>query len=378
MATKRDYYEILGVAKDTPKDQIKSAYRKLALKYHPDKNKDPGAEERFKELSEAYAVLSDDEKRSLYDRFGHQGVDQRFSQEDIFRNAHFEDVFGDLGSIFEQFFGFNLGARHSRRRGPPRGEDLAAELEITLEQAFKGVKRDLSVRRPEQCETCSGSGAKPGTSRRQCTACGGRGQVQQATRSVFGSFVQVVACRQCGGAGATLDSPCRTCGGQGLTSQTRSLEVEIPPGVDEGSRLRLSGEGAAGPAGAQRGDLYVIVHVRDDPRFRRQDEDLLTAVEVDYPRLALGDVITIATLDGDVEVEIPAGTKPGSRLRLRGKGMPDVHHRERRGDLYVEMHLRTVEKLTKRAKELLEELKQELGSSDKGGWFRFGRSKDKS
>lgn len=377
MATKRDYYEILGVPKDIPKDQLKSAYRKLALKYHPDKNKDSGAEERFKEVSEAYAVLSDDEKRSLYDRFGHQGVDQRFSQEDIFRGAHFEDIFGDLGSIFEQFFGMNLGARHARRRGPPRGEDLGAEVEVTLQQAFKGLKKDLTVRRPEHCGTCQGSGAKPGTSRRACGACGGRGQVQQAMRSMFGNVVQVVACRQCGGAGAILDSPCRSCGGQGLSPETKTLEVEIPPGVDEGSRLRLSGEGAAGPAGAQRGDLYVIIHVRDDPRFRRQDEDLLTAVEVDYPRLALGDVITIATVDGDVELEIPPDTKPGTRLRLRGKGMPNVHNPERRGDLYVELHLRTVEKLSKRAKELLEELKEELGSSDRGGWFRFGRSKDK-
>lgn len=378
MATKRDYYEILGVPKDAAKDQIKASYRKLALKHHPDKNKDAGAEEKFKELSEAYAVLSDDEKRAAYDRFGHAGVDQRWNQEDIFRSAHFEDIFGDLGSIFEQFFGFNLGARHARqRRGPMAGEDLGAEVEVTLEQAFKGLKRDVSIRRPESCETCHGSGARPGTSRRTCNVCQGRGQVQHATRSLFGSFVQVVTCRQCQGSGGILDDPCRTCEGQGRVAHTKTLEVEIPPGVDEGSRLRLSGEGAVGAPGAPRGDLYVILHVRDDPRFQRHDDDLLTAVEVDYPRLALGDTITITTLDGEVDLEIPSGTKPGTRLRLRGKGMPNVRGPGRRGDLYVELHLRTTEKLTKRARELLEELKQELGPSENGGWFRFGRSKDK-
>lgn len=378
MAHKRDYYEVLGVGREAPKDQIKAAYRKLALKYHPDKNKAAGSEERFKELSEAYAVLSDEEKRRLYDQFGHAGVDQRFTQEDLFRGAHFEDIFGDLGSIFEQFFGFGFGGRPARRpRRPPPGEDLRAEAQITLEEAYRGVRRDLTLRRPETCGTCKGSGARPGTSRRTCGTCGGAGQVQHAMRSMFGSFVQVTTCRQCQGSGSILESPCGECDGQGRSVQTRSLEVEIPPGVDDGSRLRLSGEGAAGPSGGARGDLYVFVHVRDDRRFQRRDEDLLTAVEVDYPRLVLGDTITITTLAGDVDLEIPPGTAAGARLRLKARGMPHLRDPGRYGDLYVELRLRVPQKLSKRARELLGELRDELGADDEASWFRFGRRKEK-
>ncbi|MBI2077597.1 MAG: molecular chaperone DnaJ [Euryarchaeota archaeon] len=378
MSTKRDYYEILGVAKDAPKDQIKASYRKLALKFHPDRNKEAGAEDKFKELSEAYAVLSDDEKRGLYDRFGHAGVDQRYSQEDIFRGADFGDIFGNLGSIFESFFGGMGGfGRQRRSSGPPPGEDLRYDLELTLEDAFRGAKRELRLRRPESCEECKGSGARRGTSRKTCGVCHGRGQVQHATRSVFGSFVQVSNCGQCQGTGTLLEHPCDECDGEGRTMQERNLEVEIPPGVDDGSRLRLGGEGAAGVQGAPRGDLYVFVTVRPDPRFRRDGEHLLAAVDVDYARLALGETISISTVDGDVDLEIPPGTTPGTRLRLKGKGMPELRRPDRRGDLFVDVRLRVPGKLSKRGRELMEELRDELAAEDKPGWFRFRRTKDK-
>lgn len=378
MSAKRDYYETLGVTRDAAKDQIKASYRKLALKFHPDRNKEPGAEDKFKELSEAYAVLSDDEKRGLYDRFGHAGVDQRYSQEDIFRGADFGDIFGNLGGIFEQFFG-GLGGfgRQRRPSGPPPGEDLRTDLQLTLEEAFRGAKRDVRLRRPETCETCRGSGARSGTARKTCQVCHGRGQVQHATRSVFGSFVQVSQCSQCDGTGSLLEHPCEACRGEGRTLQERRLEVEIPAGVDDGSRLRLGGEGAAGVQGAARGDLYVFVTVRPDPRFQRDDAHLLTAVEVDYARLALGDTITISTLDGDVDLEVPPGTAAGARLRLRGKGMPELRRPDHRGDLYVELRLHVPTKLTKRARELLEALRDELQTVEKPGWFRFRRTKDK-
>lgn len=384
MASKRDYYEILGVESDAPKDRIKASYRKLALKFHPDKNKEPGAEERFKEISEAYAVLSDDEKRAAYDRFGHAGVDQRWSDEDLFRGAHFEDIFadlgfGDLGRIFERFFGFGglggFGARARRGAGPPPGEDLRYDLEVTLEEALRGTRRDVRLRRPEACEACDGSGAQPGTSRRQCPTCRGTGQVQHATRSVFGSFVQITSCQTCGGTGSHLEHPCGSCGGEGRAPATRTLEVEVPPGVDEGIRLRIAGEGAAGVQGARRGDLYVDIHLHSDPRFERDGEALFTAVNVDYPRLALGDTITITTLDGEVDLEIPPGTAPGTRLRLRGKGMPRVQDPGRRGDLYVQLNLRMPDRLTSRARELLEALREDTSTEDRPGWFRFRRRK---
>lgn len=381
MSTKRDYYEVLGVARDAPKDQIKSAYRKLALKYHPDKNKDAGAEDKFKELSEAYAVLSDDEKRGLYDRFGHQGVDQRFTQEDIFRGAHFEDIFGDLGGIFEQFFGGRFGGfggfGQRQRSGPPSGEDLRLDLELDLEQAFRGLTREVSVRRPTACQDCSGSGAREGSRPKTCGVCGGRGQVQHATRSVFGSFVQVGTCRTCQGTGHVITDPCRTCGGQGRVEAEKTLEIEIPPGVDDGSRLRLAGEGAAGVQGARPGDLYVLLHVKPHPRFARQDDHLLTTIAIDYPHLVLGETVTIDTLDGQVDLEVPPGTKPGTRLRLRHKGMPSLRSTERRGDLYVEVQLRLPQKVSKRQRELLEELRASLEEGEPAGWFRFRRTKTK-
>lgn len=375
MASKRDYYEVLGVARGASKDEIKSSYRKLALKHHPDKNKEAGAEERFKELSEAYAVLSDDEKRRLYDQYGHAGVDQRFSQEDIFRSAHFEDIFGDIGSIFEQFFGGRFGGR--QRRGPPPGDDLRYDLEITLDEAWRGVTREVSLRKPESCSACRGTGARPGTARKTCPTCRGAGQVQHATRSMFGSFVQVTACRACAGAGTIVEDPCRSCGGDGRTMEVRKLELEVPAGVDDGSRLRLSGEGAAGAHGAPPGDLYVMVHIRPHPRFARNEEDLHTSVALDFPQLALGESLRLDTLDGEVEVEVPPGTKPGMRLRLRGRGMPSLRDPGRRGDLLLEVQLRVPDKLSKRSRELLEELREELDRDEKPSWFRLGRRKSK-
>ena len=276
MATKRDYYEILGVEKNAPADEIKSAYRKLAMQFHPDRNKSPDAEEKFKEISEAYAVLSDQGKRQQYDQFGHAGIDQRYSQEDIFRGADFEDIFRDIGmggrgfgrgggSIFDIFFGGG-GGRHE---GPSRGSDLLYELAINLEDAANGKSVELEVPRTETCEVCRGSGAKPGTSPKTCSTCRGSGQVSRTQNTPFGRFMTSSTCGTCHGTGTIIDSPCTTCHGSGTVQKRRKIQVKIPPGVDTGSRLRVPGEGEAGGKGGPPGDLFVEINVKPHHIFTR-------------------------------------------------------------------------------------------------------------
>jgi molecular chaperone DnaJ len=357
--SKRDYYDILGVPRSATKDEIKNEYRKLALKYHPDRNKAPDAEEKFKELSEAYAVLSDDEKRAQYDHFGHAGIDGRYSTEDIFRGVDFEDIlrdlgfgFGGFGSIFETFFGGR------RPRGPQRGQDLRYDLEISLEQAYSGINSEIDVPRTERCEECNGSGAKPGTSPKKCPECGGAGQVQHVQNAGFMHFARIEPCRKCRGRGTIIEKPCNECHGAGVVERSRRISVKIPSGVDSGSQLLLRGEGDAADGRGQRGDLYVVIHVRSHPTFRREGNDLICNVDVNFSRAALGGDLQVPTLEGLANIDMPSGTQTGAVFRLRKKGMPDLHNYGR-GDQLVVVRVKTPTKLTSHQKELVEQLSRE-------------------
>lgn len=359
--TKRDYYETLGVNRNASKAEIKKAYRQLALKYHPDKNPDKTAEEKFKEISEAYAVLYDDEKRRMYDQFGHAGIDQRYSYEDIFRGADFSDIFRGIGfdDIFERFFGHRMGfdRETSRRR---RGMDLRYNIEISLEDAYNGLETEIDVPRTETCDTCNGSGAKPGTSSKKCPQCNGTGQLKRSRRTAFGMFTQVSTCSRCYGQGTTIEEYCPKCDGKGIIQRTRSIELKIPRGVDDGSQLRLPGEGEAGVVGGSNGDLYVVVNIKKHPKYNRRGMDLHMIRGIPFPEATLGTKIEVKNLDGGVEkLRIPEGTQNGDILKINKKGMPSLHGRGY-GDLYLEVYVTTPKKLSRRAKKLLEELDKEL------------------
>jgi molecular chaperone DnaJ len=353
--SKRDYYEVLGVARDAGDQDIKSAYRKLALKHHPDRN--PGnaeAEERFKEAAEAYSVLADAEKRAAYDRFGHAGLGSGAGgggfDPTIF--ADFGDIFGGLRDIFGFGDFFGGGAR---RGGPQRGSDLRYDLEISFDESAVGMETSIQIPRQESCEACKGSGAAPGTSPTVCPQCGGRGQI----RYQQGFFTVAQTCRQCGGGGRVITKACPECRGHGQVARQRKLTVRIPPGIANGQRLRLYGEGEGGQAGGPTGDLYVVVHVQDHAVFRREGDDLFCRVPVTYPLIALGGEISVPTLNGNEKLEIPEGTQTGQVFRLRGKGMPNVSGRGR-GDLHVVVDVATPRKLTKEQRHLLEQLNKTM------------------
>jgi len=359
--SRRDYYDVLSVPHEAAKDDIKSAYRKLALQYHPDRNKSPDAEERFKEISEAYAVLSDDEKRRQYDQFGHAGIDSRYSWDDLFRNVDFGEVFRDIGfgfggfeSIFDRFFG------SGGRRRVSRGADLRYDATISLEEAYTGVRRDIDVPRTEACPTCRGSGARPGTKPKRCTRCHGTGQVQLVQEAGFARFVRIEPCSTCRGRGTVIDNPCGECRGTGHVRRTRRISIKIPPGVDSGSHLRLTGEGEVGNSGEPPGDLYVVVHVKLHSLLHRDGDDLIYRAGLRFADLALGKEIDVPTLGGNARVKIPAGTQPGTVLRLRGRGMPNG--RGGKGDELIQISVRIPTKLTSRQKELLRELSTLEGS----------------
>jgi molecular chaperone DnaJ len=349
--SRRDYYEVLGVARTASDQEIKSAYRKLALKHHPDRNPgDKVAEERFKEAAEAYAVLADTDKRARYDRFGHAAVSGAAGQSgfdpSIF--AEFNDIFGGIGDIFG--FGDIFGSR--RRGGPQRGADLRYDLEITFEQSASGVETTIQIPRHETCEPCGGSGAAPGSGPSTCPQCRGTGQL----RYQQGFFTVARTCGQCRGSGRVISKPCQTCRGAGVTEQSRKLTVKIPPGISTGQRLRLQSEGEAGAQGGPSGDLYVVIHVADHPFFQRDGNDLHCDVPVQFTTLALGGAITVPGIDESVEtVKVPEGTQSGAVFRVRGKGMPDVSGRGR-GDLIVTVQGLTPRKLNKDQRELLERL----------------------
>ena len=343
--SKRDYYEILEVSRTATDQEIKSSYRKLALKHHPDRNPgDKKAEEKFKEAAEAYAILSDGDKRARYDRFGHAGVGNGAQGFDPSQFSGFEDIFGGLGDIF----GFGGG---SRRSGPQRGADLRYDLEIKFEQAAKGVETNIQIPRHETCETCKGNGAAPGTSPSTCPQCRGTGQL----RYQQGFFTVARTCGQCRGAGKVIAKPCQDCRGTGTIEQTRKLTVKIPAGIATGQRLRLAAEGEAGTLGGPPGDLYVVIFVREHEFFQRDGNNLHCTVPLAFTTLALGSEIKVPGIDGEETVKVPESTQTGTTFRLRGRGMPDVGGRGR-GDLLVTVQATTPKKLSKEQRKLLEQL----------------------
>ena len=353
--TRRDYYEILGVSRTATEAELKASYRKLAMKYHPDRNPgDKGAEEKFKEAAEAYAILADAEKRSLYDRFGHAGV-KTGAGGPGFDPSVFQE-FGDFADILGNMFGFgDLFGGGRRRGGPQRGADLRYDLEISFEESARGAETSIQIPRQETCETCHGSGSAPGTSASTCSQCHGQGQV----RFQQGFFTVARTCPQCRGAGKVITKPCSTCRGAGRVSKERKITVKVPPGIATGQQLRLQGEGEAGSAGGPPGHLYVVVHVQDHPFFRRDGVNLFCEIPVNFTTLALGGDVQVPTLDGTDTVKVPEGTQTGTTLRLRGKGMPDVGGRGR-GDLFATVQVRTPKKLTREQRRAIEQLESVL------------------
>jgi molecular chaperone DnaJ len=351
--SKRDYYEVLGVAKSAAEGELKSAYRKLAMQHHPDRNPgDKKAEEKFKEAAEAYAVLADAGKRSAYDRFGHAGVSAAAGA-----GAGFDpETFGDFADILGNMFGFgDLFSGGRRRGGPQRGADLRYDMEISFLESATGTEPTIQIPRQENCETCNGSGAAAGSSPVTCSMCRGQGQVRRQQ----GFFTIAVTCPQCRGAGRTIAKPCQTCQGAGRVAQERKIKVKIPPGISNGQQLRLQNEGEAGAGGGPAGHLYVVVHVQEHEFFRREGNHLFCEVPVNFTTLALGGEIIVPTLDGPERTKIPDGTQTGTTLRLRGKGMPDVNGRGR-GDLLVTVQVQTPKRLSKEQRVLLEQLAKAL------------------
>lgn len=372
MANKKDYYEVLGVSRTALKEEIKDAYRNLALKYHPDRNKAPEAEEKFKQISEAYAVLSDDDKRAQYDQLGHAGFDQRYTTEDIFRGADFESIFRDLGSGYDlrDMFSFFFGGRGFRERAA-KGRDLAYNLEITLEEAANGAEKDLKIERIEKCDVCMGSRAAPNTSPKQCPRCNGEGRIQSTTRNAFGTFVRVIICPTCRGKGRIIVTPCPKCRGSGLAKRQRRITVKIPPGIDEGYQLRLPEEGETSPESESPGDLFVLIHVAPHRYFKRDEDDLLYNLTIGLPQAALGTEVAIPTLEGNTKLKIQPGTQPGEIIRLKGKGMPRFR-RYGRGDMQIIVDISVPKKLTSQQRTLLEQLAKEFDEDAKPKSRRLG------
>ncbi len=349
---KRDYYEVLGVSREASAEEIKRAFRRLAMKYHPDRNKSPDAEAKFKEINEAYEVLSHPEKRAAYDRFGHAGV------EAIERGRPFDGArSGGWGDVFEAFFGAT-----TRRRQPRRGADRRASVELDLGEAAFGCEKEVEVVRLEDCSRCGGTGAEPGTRPVLCPSCQGMGEVRRVHRSFFGQFINVATCPQCRGEGMVMPHPCRQCQGTGHQRRARRLWVKIPAGVDDSTQLRLTGEGDAGQDGGPPGNLYVVVQVRPHPLFRREGYDLVYELELNIAQAALGCRVRIPTLDGGEEaLQVPPGTQPGQEFVLRGRGVPHLHDGGR-GDLRVRVKVAVPRQLTPEQRRLLEALAESLGT----------------
>ncbi|MGD2104716.1 MAG: molecular chaperone DnaJ [Anaerolineae bacterium] len=352
MADRRDYYDVLGIDRSASQQDIKKAYRQMARQYHPDVSDAPNAESRFKEINEAYQILSDPVKRNTYDRFGHAGLEGGRTGFDF---GGFRDPF----EIFEEFFGQGFGFSGGRRRGPRRGADLRYDLRLTFEQAVFGCEKTIEIGRREACPECGGSGAKAGTSPSRCSKCNGSGQVRQVQRSILGSFVSVTDCPACGGEGTVVSDPCIRCGGEGQVRVSRELSVDIPPGVDDGTRIRLAGEGEAGSSGGPRGNLYIVLEVEPHPVFRRRKDDILIEVEINVAQAALGAEIQVPTLDGDQSVTIDPGTQTDTVLRLAGKGVPHVKSNGR-GDELVLVRVAIPKRLSREQKDLFRELGETL------------------
>ena len=349
-----DYYDLLGVSKDADGDTLKRAYRRLARQYHPDINKDPGAEDRFKEIGRAYEVLSDPQTRGRYDQFGEAGLGGAGGMPDV----------GDMGGfadLFETFFsGFGgaggSGGGRPRRRGPQQGDDLRYDLKIDFEQAVFGQEREIKIPHLETCDTCNGTGAKVGSGPTTCSTCGGVGQVRRATRTPFGSFTQVAECPSCEGNGQVLSDPCGACAGQGVRQVRKKLRINIPAGVDTATRLRVAGEGNAGLRGGPSGDLYVFLTVKSHPQLRRDGITVLSEVNVSYLQAILGDIIEVDTVDGNTSLEIPAGTQPNAVLTLENKGIPKLGNPVARGNQRISINVKLPIRLSDEERGLLEDL----------------------
>ena len=355
--SKKDYYEVLGVNKGANENDLRKAYRNLAKTYHPDINKTEEAEEKFKEISEAYEILSDTDKRSRYDQFGHAGFSGGGGA------GGFEGGFGgfsDLGDIFETFFGGGGRSRgRARQQGPERGSDLRMDMEVNFKDAIFGIEKEIPLRHLENCDTCSGNGATPGTKIITCQTCGGAGQVQQTQKTLFGTFASVGPCPKCQGAGKFPESTCKPCNGKGKINKEKKLKIKIPAGVDNGARIRVPGEGDMGERGGGAGDLYVVLHVGDDKTntFERRDNDVYSEVAIAYHQAALGDEVEVPTLDGFTAIDVPAGTPTGKVFTLRGKGVPVLGtDGRRRGDLHIIINIAVPQKLSSEESRLLKEL----------------------
>ena len=352
----RDYYEVLGVPREATKEQVKDAYRKLALQYHPDRNKSPEAEEKFKEITEAYAVLSDDEKRSQYDAYGKEGVYQRYSQEEIFRGANVQDIFRGMGfggfdDLFAQFFGGAQGGRSTR------GEDLSYRLRLNLEDVAADSQKEVEIERAEVCRSCNGTGARLGTTHRPCDVCRGTGEVRKVQSAGFARLVRVSTCSKCSGRGYVIDSPCRECKGRGAVARSRKILVTVPAGIDDGHTLRLRGEGNAGESGVPPGDLYVVASIAPHRIFKRQGSDIVLDTKVGVPEAVLGTELNVPTLYGDVKLEVPAGTQPGTVFKVRGKGLPKIGGWGK-GDEYVRVDVAIPRSLTHAQRELIKKFSE--------------------
>ncbi len=361
---KRDYYEILGIAKDSDERAIKKAYRKLARTHHPDASSESPevAEKKFKEISEAYEVLADADKRSRYDRFGHKGVDfdgGGFSWDQFSHGADISDLFGQLfgggqrggmGDVFGQFFG-------GGQRGPNnRGDDLRYDITMTLEEAYKGITKEVEIPRDGPCKKCSGSGAAEGGTARTCNTCRGQGMVQRMTRRGFMSTVSTDTCSDCNGTGKSIDKPCSGCKGSGIVSINKKIKLQIPPGADHGFRLRMRGQGSAGPNNGPKGDLYIVVNVKKHEIFQRQDNEIIFDLEISPAQAVIGDSLRVPTLSGNVKLKIPSGTQSGDVLRLKGKGMPDISRPSLVGSQHVRINVK-VPKPTGKTRKLWEQLR---------------------
>ncbi|VAW30871.1 Chaperone protein DnaJ, partial [hydrothermal vent metagenome] len=369
--TQRDFYDVLGLARGASKDEIKKSYRKLARQFHPDVNKEAGAEDQFKEIQRAYEILSDEQKRQAYDSYGHAGVENG-------AGGFGAGGFGNISDIFEELFNVGFGGSRRRRGGPRRGMDLRADLTIFFEEAVFGVEKEVEIRRPELCSTCRGSGAKPGSSPISCTTCNGSGEVRRVQQSILGSFVNVTTCSTCQGSGELIPELCPTCNGQKQVMEVRAIKVQVPPGVDSDTQIRLTGEGGPGQTGGPKGNLFVVINVKKHEFFRRRGEDIYLDLHINVAQAALGDSIEVPTLDGDEPLDIPAGTQPGKVFRLRNKGVPRLDRSGRgapmgRGDQHVIIQVAVPKKLTEEQETLFLELSRTLGKEvvprgDRGIW----------
>lgn len=352
----RDYYEVLGVSRNASPEEIKAAFRKLARQYHPDVSQAPDAEERFKEINEAYAVLSDTDSRAAYDRFGHAGVQGA---------GGVPDFTVDLGDLFDEFFGgfggFGRTTGRRARNAPRRGSDLQYQVDLNFEESIFGVEKEIEITRDEVCDTCGGKGAEPGTNPVRCSTCNGTGEVRQVRQTLLGSMVQVSTCPVCNGRGETISTPCHVCGGRGIVRKTRSKVVSIPAGVDNGNQIRLAGEGQPGENGGPNGNLYLVIRVISHKYFRRRDNDILLDLNINIAQATLGAEVEVPTVDGPAKLKIPGGIQPGKVLRMRGKGVPHLRGNGR-GDQMVVVNVEVPKNLTAEQRKLMEQLAESLGS----------------